>query len=84
MTDFERKKLEVEMQAFTSRNFIRPSQCKDLEQIRFYVSELCHKIEEYKQNFDYVPDSAYVLLAEYNLRQNSILSTGFLNTYCKL
>jgi hypothetical protein len=81
MTDYERKKIETELKAFTSRNFIKPSECRNLEQIRFYVRELCLKIEELEASFNYVPGYAYTLLAQYNSRQNGILNAEFRATY---
>ena len=71
---FDRKKVENELISFTARNFEKPADCKDLEQIRFYVRELCVKIEELEQRFEYVPNAAYTLLAQYNSKQNSIIN----------
>ena len=81
MTDYERKKLEVELKAFTSRNFQKPSECKNLDQIRFYVQELCLKIEEYQNRFSYVPSWAYGLLAQYNALQNSMIEKELKSNY---
>ena len=81
MSDFEKKTLEKELKAFTSRNFEKPSSCRNLGQIRFYIGELCLKIEEYKKRFNYVPNGAYALLAQYNSRQNSMLHKDFNRTY---
>lgn len=81
MTDYERKKIEMELKAFTSRNFERPAECQNLEQIRFYVRELCLKIEELEDQFKYVPDWAYVLLAQYNAKQNTLLQLEFRDAY---
>lgn len=81
MSEFERKKIEVEFKIFTSKNFERPSDCRNLEQIRFYVRELCQKIEELEGRFNYVPNWAYVLLAQYNARQNGMLHIEFVKTY---
>ena len=78
---FERKKIDNELQQFTTRNFEKPSDCKDLEQIRFYVRELCSKIEELEKRFEYVPNDAYTLLAQYNSKQNSIIGKDFSNSY---
>jgi hypothetical protein len=78
---FDRKKVDNELTTFTSRNFEKPSDCKDLEQIRFYVRELCLKIEELEKRFEYVPSTAYTLLAQYNSKQNSIISNDFSKTY---
>ncbi|MFN8343131.1 MAG: hypothetical protein U0V64_15825 [Cyclobacteriaceae bacterium] len=81
MSDFERRKLELELKNFTSRNFVRPSDCRNVEQIRFYVKELCDKIQEYESRFSYVPDWAYAMLAQYNSRQNSLIHIDFVNRY---
>ena len=84
MSDFERKKIELELKSFTSKNFEKPSECRNLAQIRFYVSELAHKIEELNNRFSYVPDWAYTLLAQYNSAQNRFIHAEFQNTYCKV
>jgi hypothetical protein len=81
MSDFEKKSLEKELKSFTSKNFERPSACRNLGQIRYYIRELCLKIEEYQKRFNYVPNAAYSLLAQYNSRQNTMLHRDFSNTY---
>jgi hypothetical protein len=81
ITDHERRKLEAELRVFAARNFVRPAECKNLEQVRFYVRELCLKIEELETKFNFVPASAYTLLAQYNMRQNAIIDVDFRNTY---
>jgi len=81
MAIFNRKEVDNELKKFTARNFEKPTDCKDLEQIRFYVRELCQKIEELEKRFEYVPSSAYSLLAQYNSKQNSIISKDFSDTY---
>lgn len=81
MSEFEKKHLELELRNFTARNFVRPAECRNLDQIRFYIRELCLKIEEYKKRFDYVPTTAYSLLSQYNSRQNSILYRDFRSNY---
>lgn len=81
MTITDRRKVELELRSFTSRNFESPSACRNLDQIRFYVQELCGKIEEYQNRFNYVPNWAYSLLAQYNARQNSMIHLEFKNTY---
>jgi hypothetical protein len=72
MGDYEKRRIELELKAFTSKNFERPSECRNLDQIRFYVRELCIKIEELEDRFNYVPQWAYSLLAQYNSRQNAM------------
>ncbi len=81
MSEFEKKHLETELKNFTTRNFVKPSECRNLDQIRFYIRELCAKIEEYRQRFNYVPATAYSLLSQYNTRQNSILYRDFISNY---
>ena len=81
MTDHERKIIETELKNFTARNFEKPTACRNLEQIRFYVRELCLKIDELEGNFNYVPQWAYALLAQYNAQQNSIIQLEFRNSY---
>jgi hypothetical protein len=84
MTELERKKAETEMKKFTSKNFVMPAECRNLEQIRFYVRELCLKIEEFEGKFKYVPSSAYTLLAQYNSRQNAMINVDFRSTYSRV
>lgn len=81
MSEFEKRHLEQELKKFASRNFVRPSECRNLDQIRFYIRELCDKIEDYKRRFNYVPGQAYQLLSQYNSRQNSMLYQDFVRTY---
>ncbi len=81
MSDYERRKLEMELRTFTSKHFERPADCRNLEQVRFYVSELSNKIQEMEGRFDYVPTWAYSLLAQYNAQQNAMIHLNFRNTY---
>ncbi|NOS92954.1 MAG: hypothetical protein HOP30_13605 [Cyclobacteriaceae bacterium] len=81
MTDFEKRKLEMELKNFTSKNFEKPSDCRNAAQIRFYVRELCNKIEEYETRFNYVPAWAYSLLSQYTAVQNRMVHIEFVKTY---
>ena len=81
MSEFEKKHLEVELKSFASRNFVKPSECRNLNQIRFYIGELCWKIEDYKKRFNYVPNTAYALLSQYNSKQNTMLYHDFIRNY---
>ena len=78
MSEFEKKRIDGEFKKFVKRNFETPKRCKNLEQIRFYVRELCIKIEEFKKSFNYVPKSAYALLAQYNSLQNKMVYADFI------
>jgi hypothetical protein len=81
MNEYQKHKLEIDFRNFTVRNFEHPSDCRNLDQIRFYVRELCLKIEEYETTFDYAPVWAYSLLAQYNLVQNRMLHREFIHAY---
>ena len=81
MSEFEKKKIEMELKTFTSKNFERPSACRNAEQVRFYIHELCSKIEALKSSVNYVPESAYTLLAQYTARQNSFVYRDFVSSY---
>jgi len=81
MKAVDHKRIEADFKSFTSRNFEKPADCRNLEQIRFYVRELCQKIEEHEMRFNYVPNWAYVLLAQYNAKQNGMLHVEFVSTY---
>lgn len=81
MNDYERKRIEMELKSFTARNLEKPSECKNLAQLRFYVSELCAKIEEYQSRFNYVPGWVFGLLAQYNAKQNQMIQIENKNTY---
>lgn len=81
MTDYERKKIEMDLKAFTSKHLEKPSECRNPEQIRFYLKELAKKIEALEQSCNYAPDWAYAMLAQYNARQNSFLLVEFRNSY---
>ena len=82
MSDFEKKKLEMDLKDFAKRNFESPSDCRNISQIRFYIRELCIKIEEYEHRFNFVPCWAYALLAQYNMAQNKMIHVEFRNAYC--
>lgn len=82
MTAAAKKKIESDLRTFATKNFVRPAECRNLEQIRFYVKELCHLIEDLENKFDYVPTDAYTLLAQYNTRQNDIINADFKESYC--
>jgi len=62
MNSFDPHEIELHLRIFTMRNFERPMDCRDLEQVRFYVRELCLKIEELESKFSYVPQWAYTLI----------------------
>ncbi|QLH31353.1 MAG: hypothetical protein HWD62_01905 [Cyclobacteriaceae bacterium] len=45
------------------------------------MRELCSKIEEYENRFNYVPGWAYSLLAQYNTVHNNLLYKDFKKAY---
>ena len=82
MSDYQRRKIELELKMFTTKNFERPGDCKNLDQIRFYIRELANKIDELEKSSNYVPGWAYSLLAQYNARQDRVMLVEFRNDYC--
>lgn len=82
MSDREKKQIDRQLRIFVSRHFDKPSNCRDLEQIQFYVKELSEKISDYKSRFNYVPEYAYTLLSDYNASQNKIIFHNFKRLYC--
>jgi hypothetical protein len=81
MSELDIRQIDTELRIFTIRNFEKPSACRNLEQVRFYVQELCGKIEEMETRFNYVPQWAYTLLAQYNSMQNRMIHVEFRHTY---
>ena len=81
MSRFEKKQVEKELKRFTKRHFEKPSKCKNIDQVRFYVRELSEKIRDLKKKFNYVPDYAYALLTQYNSVQNGMIYTNFKKNY---
>ena len=77
MSDFEKTSIERELQVFTTRNFEDPSDCKNLEQIRFYLQELYQKMHELENRFNYVPSWAYALVERYHAKQNVLIHVPF-------
>jgi hypothetical protein len=82
MSEFEKKKLEMDLRKFAASNFESPGDCRNVHQIKFYIRELCDKIEECEGRFNFVPGWAYVLLAQYNNEYNSIMHAEFRKAYC--
>ncbi len=75
------RELDMDFRKFTEKNFEKPSKCKNIDQARFYVKELSNIIRDFKERFNYVPNNAYSLLAQYNQIQNRILFQDYKNTY---
>ena len=81
MSTQEKRMIERQFLTFTARHFEKPSRCKNIHQIRYYIAELSQKIDEFKSRFNYVPNRAYVLLSRYNATQNSLLLRDFVSEY---
>jgi hypothetical protein len=81
MSIHERNDIKKQFRRFTAKHFKKPSHCRNIHQIRFYVAELSLKIDELKKRFNYVPDNAYSLLSQYNATQNSLLLSDFVKDY---
>jgi len=81
MGTYEKNKIDVEFKKFTSLNFEKPTKCKSLCQIQYYMKELASKIKELKKRFNYVPDKAFILLTEYNGIVNNLVFKSYEEAY---
>lgn len=82
MSEFDQKRIDLELKSFTHRHFERPAECRNAQQIRFYVQELCARIEVYEKEYNYAPGWAYTLLAQYNGAYNRLVHKEFVASYC--
>ena len=81
MSNPEKKQLEKEFKRYATIHLEKPSRCKNLVQIQYFIKELSTKISEYNLKFNYVPDHAYMLLSDYNTSQNNLMISNFRNAY---
>lgn len=81
MSDLEKRRIDREFELFAMRNFEKPRKCKNLDQVRFYLNEVASKVQELEVQFNYVPESAYQLLAQYNTLHNTLVFKEFKNSY---
>jgi hypothetical protein len=81
MTRFEQKKLDLEFTKFAKMNFDKPQKCKSIGQIRYYMQELSDRMSSLKDSFNYVPNSAHILLSQYNAAQNRLIFKNFQEVY---
>lgn len=81
MDKFSSQKSDTDFLNFTKRNFESPSNCRNIDQIRFYVRELCLKIEDHERRFNYVPAWAYTLLTQYNHAYDQLVYVQFAKSY---
>ena len=81
MSKREQKRIEREFLIFARRNFEKPSRCRNLGQLQYYISELSRMIEQLKDRQGYAPAAAYEMLTEYNRAQNSLLYVEFKKHY---
>jgi hypothetical protein len=73
MNVYVQNQIDLELRSFTTAHFVKPCECRNLDQARFYARELCARLEELEKRFDYVPHWAYALLAQYNTVQHTML-----------
>lgn len=81
MSTYEKRQIENEFKKFTTLNFEKPSKCKSLGQLHYYVAELTKKISELKSRFNYVPERAFILLSEYNQMLNNLVFKNYQEAY---
>ncbi len=81
MNQLEHKRIERTFKLFVDRHFVSPKKCKNIQEIQFYIKELTEQISHFNNNFNYVPNDAYTLLAEYNFIQNQQIYDNFKANY---
>jgi len=81
MSTYEKKQIDNEFKKFTALNFEKPTKCKSLGQLHYYVAELTQKINELKRSFNYVPQRAFILLSEYNQILNNLVFKNYQEVY---
>jgi len=67
MKQFWKKKNWKWTQRFCREEFRKSSNCRNTDQIRFYVRDYAWKLKSTKSRFNFVPGTAYFLLAQYNM-----------------
>lgn len=72
-----KEEIEHQLLQFASKNFEKPSKCKNLMQVQYYIQELCDRIREVESKFNYAPSALYGLLAQYNQRQQTFMSERY-------
>lgn len=81
MTAYQKRKIEQDFLVFARSNFEKPSECRNLEQIQFYIQEIGDYMEDMKNTYNYIPDSVYSLLKQYHTLQNKMAFEAFINYY---
>lgn len=81
MTDLEKNRLDNALRDFANRNFMKPHECRNLDQVRYYTYELYLKLEEYHEHFRFVPGWALVLLSQYKQVQTNLANRNFRAQY---
>ncbi len=71
------KKAEKEFKKLTRHKFPRPEELTQLRQTRKYMLELHKIIKHFEKKFHYVPDEAFLLFNEYNMKQEKMLFEKF-------
>ncbi len=75
------KKLEKEFKKLTRNKFLSPRDCTHLTQTRAYIFELNKIIAHFEKKFNHVPDSAHLLVTEYNSKQEKMLFDKYKEDY---
>ena len=78
------KRVQKEFKRFVRKSFIKPRNCRNIDQTRFYIFELHKKMKELKLVYGYVPDEAHLLSTEYQNVQDRMLFQNFQTTSAPL
>ena len=70
-------RVDLQFERFFKRHFESPKKCRNVDQVRFYLGEINRKIEEYRENYNYVPARAEQLLSSYQRLYNRMVHSDF-------
>ena len=83
-TNKSHKRADREFRRFVRRHLVKPGNCRNTDQTRFYISELHKKIKEMKLLYDYIPDNAHLLFTKYHDVHDRMVFKNFQTSYATL
>jgi hypothetical protein len=70
---YHHSRVDTQFERFYKRHFEDPRECRNVEQVRFYLGEISRKIEEYRRSYNYVPEKALNLWESYKKIYNRMV-----------
>ena len=76
-----KKRAEKEFNRFVKRHLLKPRNCRNIDQTKFYTYELHKKIKELRLIYGYVPDRAHLMFTEYQNVHDRMVFKNFQAAY---